>query len=104
MADQAPNIYPALQYADAEAALDWLARAFGFQEYVVYRSDQGKIQHAEMSLGPGMIMFGQGERELPRLLERDHQASSGGSPTFGQYVPKLHTFPSGSLHVYSREP
>ena len=62
MTDQAPNIYPALQYADADTALEWLSRAFGFQEYVVYRSDEGKIQHAEMSLGPGMIMFGQGDQ------------------------------------------
>jgi uncharacterized glyoxalase superfamily protein PhnB len=62
MADQAPNIYPALQYADADAALEWLSRAFGFEERVVYRSDEGAVHHAEMSLGPGIIMFGQGEQ------------------------------------------
>jgi uncharacterized glyoxalase superfamily protein PhnB len=61
MADQAPNIYPALSFADPSAALQWLSQAFGFEEYVVYRNDDGAIQHAEMSLGPGMIMFGTGD-------------------------------------------
>jgi uncharacterized glyoxalase superfamily protein PhnB len=63
MSNQAPNIYPALRYADPDAALEWLSRAFGFQEHAVYRSDGGKVQHAEMSLGPGMIMFGEGTPE-----------------------------------------
>jgi uncharacterized glyoxalase superfamily protein PhnB len=33
--DETPNIYPFLRYADAEAALEWLGRAFGFKERVV---------------------------------------------------------------------
>jgi uncharacterized glyoxalase superfamily protein PhnB len=67
MADQAPNIYPALQYADAQAAYEWLSKAFGFEEHFVYRNDQGTINHAEMSLGPSMIMFGQGEAGRPGI-------------------------------------
>jgi uncharacterized glyoxalase superfamily protein PhnB len=65
MADQAPNVYPALSFRDPEAALDWLSRAFGFEEYVVYRDDDGGIRHAEMSLGAGMIMFGEGTPGSP---------------------------------------
>ena len=61
MADQTPNIYPFMRFADADAALDWLSRAFGFQQHEVYRSDDGTVQHAEMSVGPGLIMFGQGD-------------------------------------------
>ena len=63
MTDETPNIYPFLRYADADAALEWLARAFGFGERVVYRSeeDRGVIVHAEISLGPGIVMFGQGD-------------------------------------------
>jgi uncharacterized glyoxalase superfamily protein PhnB len=61
--DETPNIYPFLRFADAEAALEWLGRAFGFKERVVYRSegDTGTIHHAEISLGPGIVMFGQGD-------------------------------------------
>ncbi len=61
MADQAPNIFPAMRFADADAALAWLSRAFGFTERAVHRDGHGAVAHAEMSLGSGTIMFGQGD-------------------------------------------
>jgi uncharacterized glyoxalase superfamily protein PhnB len=61
MTDQAPNIFPSMRFTDADAALEWLTRTFGFQQRAVYRDDQGAVRHAEMSLGAGMIMFGQGD-------------------------------------------
>ncbi len=61
MVDPAPNIFPFMRFDDADAALDWLSRAFGFEERVVYRNDEGIVDHAEMSLGPGTIMFGPGD-------------------------------------------
>jgi uncharacterized glyoxalase superfamily protein PhnB len=61
MANQTPNMYPFLRFADAEAALGFLERAFGFQERVVYRDDDGVVHHAEISLGPGIVMLGQGD-------------------------------------------
>jgi len=53
-----PNIFPALHYRDPEAALEWLKHTFGFEEKAVYRGDDGRIQHAELRLGDGLIMFG----------------------------------------------
>ena len=61
MAGQAPNVFPFTRYADANAAIEWLSRAFGFKELAVYRDDTGAVQHAEMSLGPGIVMFGEGD-------------------------------------------
>lgn len=61
--DETPNIYPFLRFVDADAALEWLGRAFGFKERVVYRAgedEKGPIHHAEISLGPGIVMFGPG--------------------------------------------
>lgn len=57
------NVFPALRYRDASAALEWLKEAFGFTEHVVYRDDAGAIAHAELSWGPGLIMFGQFSEE-----------------------------------------
>jgi len=54
-----PNIFPALRYRDAAAAVEWLKRAFGFEEKAVHRDDSGAISHAELQLGSGMIMLGQ---------------------------------------------
>jgi uncharacterized glyoxalase superfamily protein PhnB len=53
-----PNIFPALHYRDPDAALEWLRRAFGLEEKAVYRGDDGRIHHAELRLGDGLIMFG----------------------------------------------
>jgi uncharacterized glyoxalase superfamily protein PhnB len=54
-----PNIFPALRYRDANAALEFLGTAFGFEEKAVHRGEDGTIHHAELRLGAGMIMFGE---------------------------------------------
>jgi len=54
-----PNVFPAIRYRDASAAIEWLARAFGFEEKAVHRGDAGEIHHAELRLGDGIVMFGQ---------------------------------------------
>lgn len=53
------NIFPALRYRDADAALEWLKQAFGAEEKEVHRGEGGAIQHAELRIGNGLIMFGQ---------------------------------------------
>lgn len=53
-----PNIFPSIYYDDANAAIDWLERAFGFQRRLVIPDTEGTIRHAELSLGPGVIMVG----------------------------------------------
>ena len=53
------NIYPALRYHDARAAIDWLGEAFGFTEKQVHEGDGGTIAHAELSVpGGGVLMLG----------------------------------------------
>lgn len=54
-----PNIFPALRYRDANAAIEWLKCAFGFQEKAVYRGEDGAVNHAELALGAGLVMLGQ---------------------------------------------
>jgi uncharacterized glyoxalase superfamily protein PhnB len=46
-------------YTEDLAALEWLPRAFDFEEKAVHRGEDGTIHHAELRLGAGMIMFGQ---------------------------------------------
>jgi PhnB protein len=52
------RITPYLFYEDVEAALEFLARAFGFQETLRYNGPEGYIRHAETRLGDGTIMLG----------------------------------------------
>jgi PhnB protein len=52
-------ITPYLYYEDVDRALGFLAEAFGFRKYgVQMRRPDGKICHAAMKLGDGVIMMG----------------------------------------------
>jgi uncharacterized glyoxalase superfamily protein PhnB len=52
------RIIPYLLYADVEGALDFLARAFGFEERLRYTGAAGYVSHAEMRLGDGIVFLG----------------------------------------------
>jgi uncharacterized glyoxalase superfamily protein PhnB len=54
----APTFYPCLLYRDAPAAIEWLERAFGFEEKMVVPGPDGTIAHAELSYGDGIVMLG----------------------------------------------
>jgi uncharacterized glyoxalase superfamily protein PhnB len=78
------TIIPALHYADAPAAIDFLCRAFGFERKAVYEGEGGTIAHAELTLGNGMVMLGSmKDTEYGKLLVRPRAA---GGVTMGVYV------------------
>ena len=53
-----PTVFPTLSYDDAQAAIDFLVEAFGTERHAVYTGDDGKIQHAELRFGNGIVMLG----------------------------------------------
>jgi len=53
------TITPYLYYEDVEAALAFLAKAFGFAKFgAQMRGPDGRISHAAMKFGPALIMMG----------------------------------------------
>jgi uncharacterized glyoxalase superfamily protein PhnB len=52
------SIMPAFRYRNAPAAIDWLCEVFGFERHVVYAGPKNTVEHAELTLGGGMIMLG----------------------------------------------
>ncbi len=52
------TIVPALRYRDAPAAIEFLCKAFGFKKHMVVPGADGIIEHAQLTLGNGMIMLG----------------------------------------------
>ena len=54
MSDQ--QVIPMIAYADGPAAMDWLARAFGFRE-LDRRVENGRLTHGEMDTGGGLVML-----------------------------------------------
>jgi uncharacterized glyoxalase superfamily protein PhnB len=53
-----PRVTPYLYYEDVPAALEWLARAFGFHESLRLHGPDGKVSHAEMRVADGLVMMG----------------------------------------------
>jgi uncharacterized glyoxalase superfamily protein PhnB len=72
------NVIPFLGYEDLPAALDWLAKAFGFEAIGVHESEDGKIVHAEMRFGDGMVMLGQPGPSWGMRTAKELGAVSGG--------------------------
>ena len=56
-----PTVFPTMSYRDAGAAIEFLERAFGAEQHTVYRDDSGRVRHAELRLGNGMVMLGEAE-------------------------------------------
>ncbi|MHB1242729.1 MAG: VOC family protein [Gaiellaceae bacterium] len=52
------TITPYLLYKDVDAALAFLAKAFGFVEVLRYAGAEGYVNHAEMRVGDGRIYLG----------------------------------------------
>lgn len=50
-----PSVTPALHYWNADAALVWLTDVLGLSESWVRRSEQGKVHHAELQWGAGLV-------------------------------------------------
>lgn len=57
MTSIAPNMFPVLRYRDTAAAITFLVDAFGFRRLNVMQEPDGSVTHAELGLGPGVIML-----------------------------------------------
>jgi uncharacterized glyoxalase superfamily protein PhnB len=51
-----PSVVPMMAYENGPAAMDWLAKAFGFRERE-RRTEEGRLTHGEMDAGGGVIMM-----------------------------------------------
>ena len=79
--DGMPRITPYLYYEDVAAALDWLAKAYGFRERMRIPGPDGSIAHAEMELADGVIMVGR-----PDPAYRDPNRLGGVTQSMYVYV------------------
>ena len=51
-------IIPTLRYDEANDAVDFLERAFGFHRKAIHENEDGTIAHAELTHGRGAVMIG----------------------------------------------
>lgn len=56
MMSERAAVIPMIAYEDGPAAMDWLAKAFGFRERD-RRVENGRLTHGEMDTGGGVVMM-----------------------------------------------
>ncbi len=80
------SVIPTFRYADAPAALDFLVDAFGFEVAMDVR-DGDLVEHAQLTLGDGMVMLGSLRRGSDRQFdELVTTVAAAGRPTSTPYV------------------
>jgi len=79
------TVIPGLRYRDANAAIAWLERAFGFQRRMVVPGENNTVLHAELVFGNGMVMLGSVRDDDFGKLVRSPQQLSGAN-TSSVYV------------------
>lgn len=57
MPTEYPTVIPMIAYENGVAALEWLAKAFGFHERARQIEADGTLSHGEMEAGDGIIML-----------------------------------------------
>ncbi len=77
------DVYPYLCVHDAAAALDFYTRVFGAEEVMRLTDQQGRVAHAELRLGPALLM----------LVDEHPEYGIRGPLTFGGTGTTIH------LHV-----
>ena len=71
------NIIPTMKYADAPKAIEWLRRAFGFERHLVVEGESNIIEHAQLTLGGGMIMLGSVRESAFDEMQKSPRATNG---------------------------
>jgi uncharacterized glyoxalase superfamily protein PhnB len=65
-----PRCSSSIFYRNAATAIDWLCDAFGFEVRLKVESDDGRIEHSELTYGEGLIMVSQEDAESDRPWKR----------------------------------
>lgn len=69
------TVMPSLRYGDAKRAVRWLQDAFGFEAGLVVEGDDGRIVHAQLRHGDGMVMVSSAGAEI--VMEPEPQEYGG---------------------------
>lgn len=80
------TVIPTLRYRDAAKAVDWLCDAFGFEKRLVVPGEGGRIEHAQLTFGNGMIMLGSAGRHGGGYDDLVGPPAPGGPCTQASYL------------------
>ncbi|MBS2017164.1 MAG: VOC family protein [Deltaproteobacteria bacterium] len=82
-----PRISSSLYYEDANAAIDFLCRAFGFEVRLKIEGDEGRIEHSELVFGDAVVMVGSaGDPNKSALRKAPSQLGGANTQNMFGYV------------------
>lgn len=82
-----PTVTPSMLYHDAQQAIAWLERAFGFEPHLIVPNDDGTIAHCQMRFGLGMVMLSSAERDAyPEMITSVRAAGGVGTQSVCLHV------------------
>jgi uncharacterized glyoxalase superfamily protein PhnB len=82
------DVYPYLCVRDAAAAIEFYTRVFGAEELLRLTDRSGRVAHAELKLGPALMML---VDELPEYGIRSPLAFGGTGTTLHLHVDDVDT-------------
>ncbi len=82
-----PRISTSLYYDDANAAIDWLGTAFGFEVRLKVEGEGGRVEHSELVFGGGLIMVSGADKtdKFPQVRS-PNQVGGGNTQNMMVYV------------------
>ena len=83
------NIIPTMRYKDAQAAIEWLCSAFGFEKHMVVEGPNGTVVHAQLTYGGGMIMLGSARDDEFGSLMKTPRESGANTQSFYVVVDEM---------------
>lgn len=79
------TLIPCMRYRNAPAMIEWLCTVIGFEKQLVVPGPQETIAHAQLRLGPGMVMLGSlVDNDFAKLMAQPDEI--GGKETQCAYV------------------
>ena len=96
------TVTPYLIVNNARAAIDFYGRAFGAVELSVNKNDNGKVLHAEVSIGDSPVMLAE-ECEFNGIVARSPHALGGISMQLYMYVPDVDGLVARALSAGAKE-
>jgi uncharacterized glyoxalase superfamily protein PhnB len=79
-----PRISPVAIYSDANTAIDWLCRAFGFELRIKVTGEADRVKHSELTYHGGVVMVADDGR--PDQPQSRAPASVGGANTQNMFI------------------
>ena len=92
MSEQRQTIIPSLRYDDPSAAIEWLCANLDFREHFVVRSEEGRIEHAQIEFRGSLVMLGTtgSDPEFHWVDDVAHRGSTNLTAESAAHVDDLH--------------